>query len=89
MLARPNFAFNADEIGELLAMLRGNGELIQLEGSTPALPDADDSKFLRCARVAGAEYIVTGNKRHFPQNLCGTIRVVSTGELLDRITREI
>jgi hypothetical protein len=39
--------------------------------------------------AAGAEYIATGSKRHFPRNLCGTIRVVSAGELLDRVTLEI
>ena len=89
VLARPKFAFEADEIGALLAMLRGKGELIRPEGSAPALPDPDDSGFLHCAQAARAEYIVTGNKRHFPQDICGTIRVVSAGELLDRITLEI
>jgi hypothetical protein len=39
--------------------------------------------------AAGAGYIVTGNKRRFPRNVRGTIRVVSAGELLDRITLEI
>jgi putative PIN family toxin of toxin-antitoxin system len=89
VLARPKFAFDADEIAALLAMLRGNGELIRPEGSAPALPDPDDSMFLHCAQAAAAEYIITGNKRHFPQNICGTVRVISAGEPLDRITREI
>ena len=89
VLARPKFAFEPEEIGALLAMVRGKGKLMQPEGSAPALPDASDSKFLHCAQAAQAEYIVTGNKRHFPQEMCGAIRVVSAGELLDRITLEI
>lgn len=89
VLARPKFAFEAEEIGALLAMVRGNGELIRPEGPPPPLPDAGDGKFLHCAQAAQAEYIVTGNKRHFPQDVCGAIRVVSAGELLDRITLEI
>jgi uncharacterized protein len=89
VLARPKFAFAPDEIGALLGMLRDKGELIRPVGSSPALPDIDDGKFLHCAEAAQAEYIVTGNKRHFPQDLCGVIRVVNAGELLDRIALEI
>jgi predicted nucleic acid-binding protein len=25
-----------------------------------------DNRFLECAELAGAEFLVTGNKRHFP-----------------------
>jgi hypothetical protein len=44
---------------------------------------------VHCAETAQAEYLVTGNKRHFPLEARGTARVVSAGELLDRITPEI
>jgi putative PIN family toxin of toxin-antitoxin system len=89
VLARPKFAFAPDEIEALLAMLREKGELIQPLGPYPTLPDVDDGKFLHCAESSHAEFIVTGNKRHFPQELCGEIRAVNAGELLDRITLEI
>ena len=55
-------------------------------GANRGLPDLSDAKFLHCAQAAQAEYIVTGNKRHFPQDVCGAVCGVSTGELLDRIT---
>jgi predicted nucleic acid-binding protein len=29
--------------------------------------DSDDSKFLECTDGAGADYLVTGNVRHFPK----------------------
>ena len=29
--------------------------------------DADDNKFLECADAARADYLVTGNQRHFPK----------------------
>ncbi len=45
--------------------------------------------FLHCAEAAGAEFIVTGNKRDFPDAPYGAIRVVGAGELLDRITAEL
>ena len=30
-------------------------------------PDPDDNKFLECADAARADYLVTGNQRHFPK----------------------
>lgn len=89
MLARPKFSFPPDEIVAAMAMFRERAELINPQGDPPALPDPDDSKFLHCAEAAQAEYLVTGNKRHFPSEMCGTVRVVRAGDLLDRITLEI
>ncbi len=92
VLARPKFTFPLDEIAAVIAMFRDKGELVALvapQGPAPTLPDPDDGKFLHCAAAARAEYLVTGNKRHFPQEACGTVRVVSAGELLNRIILEI
>ena len=47
---------------------------------------------LACAfprQAARADFIVTGNKRDFPDGPYGPTRVVSAGELLDRITLEM
>lgn len=89
VLARPKFGFPPDEIAAVIGMFRNTGGLIVPEGPSPVLPDADDAKFLHCAEAAQTEYLVTGNKRHFPQEACGAVHVVSAGELLDRITLEI
>ena len=70
----------------ILAIHQG---FLQPIGPCPTLPDAGDGKFLHCAEASQAEYIVTGNKRHFPQAVCGTVLVVNASELLDRITLEI
>lgn len=89
VLARPKFSFEPDAIAAALAMVRDNGELVVPRTIVRDLPDPDDAKFVHCAETAQAEYLVTGNKRHFPPEACGTVRVVSAGELLDRITLEI
>lgn len=88
VLARPKFAFPSDEIEALLAMLRARGELFRPEGSA-ASPDPADTKYLHCAQAAQADFIITGNKRDFPDAPYGPTRVVSAGELLERITLEI
>jgi predicted nucleic acid-binding protein len=51
-------------------------------------PDPDDNKFLECAQAAGADYLVTGNKRHFPKRW-GKTKVVNARELLDLISPEL
>jgi putative PIN family toxin of toxin-antitoxin system len=89
VLARPKFAFPPDEIAAVTAMFREKGELVVPRGPPATLPDPDDVKFLHCAAAAQAEYLVTGNKRHFPQQACGSVRVVSAGEILGRIALEI
>jgi putative PIN family toxin of toxin-antitoxin system len=89
VLARPRFAFPPDEIGALLAMLRGYGELFLPDHCPFRSPDPADTRFLACAHAAQAEFVVTGNKRHFPDAPYGPTRVVNAAELLDRMTREI
>ena len=86
VLARPKFAFPPEEIDALLAMLRSNGELFRPVESSLVSPDPGDTKILHCALAAEADYIVTGNRRHFPDAPYGSIQVVSARELLDQIT---
>ena len=89
VLARPKFAFPPEQIEAVLAMLQGKGEVFRPEESPVVSPDPADTKFLHCAQAARADFIVTGNKRDFPDGPYGPTRVVSAGELLDRITLEM
>jgi putative PIN family toxin of toxin-antitoxin system len=89
VLARPKFGFPPDEIAALLAMFRNNGKLVQPAGSTFVSPDPADTKFLHCAQAGQAEFIVTGNKRDFPDAPYGQTQVVNAAELLVRITVEL
>jgi len=90
VLARPKFGFAPDEIEALVALLRSQGEEIEKPAPLASnLPDPGDDKFLACAKAASVDFIVTGNKRHFPPRACGAIRVVNAAQLLDRITLEL
>jgi uncharacterized protein len=89
VLARPKFGLEPDAIAAALAMFRDNSELVVPRTVARDTPDPDDAKFVHCAETAQAEYLVPGNKRHFPPEACGIVRVVSAAELLDRITLEI
>jgi predicted nucleic acid-binding protein len=89
VLAQQRFAFAPDEIDAVLAMFRQQGEFFHPTASTAASADPGDTKFMQCAEAAQADYIGTGNKRHFPEPASGVTSIVSAGELLDRITLEI
>ncbi len=49
---------------------------------TQVTPDPDDNIFLECAEEARADYLVTGNKRHFPRFWEFT-KIVNARELLE------
>jgi putative PIN family toxin of toxin-antitoxin system len=82
VLARPKFGFPKEEINELIGTLQSKGWLIDPQPAPRASPDPGDDDFIACALFANAEFIVTGNKRHFPVASCGLSRVVSARELL-------
>lgn len=86
VLSRQKFAFPPDEIAALIAMLRRTGEVFDPETAPVASPDPGDTRFLQCAHAAQADFIVTGNRRHFPHAPYGPTQVVNAGELLARIT---
>jgi predicted nucleic acid-binding protein len=48
--------------------MRKEGDLVEPAGGIGVCSDPDDDMFLECAEAAGADYLVTGNKRHFPDS---------------------
>jgi predicted nucleic acid-binding protein len=43
-----------------------------------------DNRFLECAESAGADFLVTGNRRHFPK-VWKTARIVNAREFLSSV----
>lgn len=80
---------NVLEVDALLAMLRRRGILVIPSPMAGFSPDPDDDKFVACALTGEADFIVTGNTRHFPQTQPSRARVVNAAELLEFITLEL
>lgn len=83
VLRRRAFAFRPTDIQTLLSRISTAGELLSAEPLRRRLPHADDQPFLEVAVTARAEYLVTGNLRHFPQSHRQGIRVVSPRDFLE------
>jgi putative PIN family toxin of toxin-antitoxin system len=54
-----------DEIEEIIARFTNFAERVEVAETLRVIPeDPDDDKFLECAVVGGADYIVSGNTKH-------------------------
>ena len=85
VLLRPKFSFDPERIRSLLEEIRAEGVPVVGGPLGDRLPDPDDEPFLEVALAADAEYLVTGNQKHFPQEVCGGVEVVSPRDLVDRL----
>jgi putative PIN family toxin of toxin-antitoxin system len=81
VLSRPKFRFSPAEIAESLALIRQNSNLVVPTAILAVSPDERDNRFLECAECAGAAFLVTGNRRHYPP-IWKTTRIVSTREFI-------
>jgi putative PIN family toxin of toxin-antitoxin system len=81
VLAHPRLKFAPKEVSAFLERLRSASILVAPTHTVSASPDEPDNRILECAEAAGADFLVTGNKRHFPKRWKGT-QVVNARELL-------
>lgn len=51
---------------QLMQLIRNRSYLVTPSRRLEIASDPDDNIFLECADTAGADYLITGNKRHFP-----------------------
>jgi|SRR5882724_7134473 len=82
VLHRPVLRPHAERAGEVLALLRRIAVHVSPTMTVEACSDPDDNCFLECAEAAGAQYLVTGNTRHFPKQHKSTT-IVTGRQLFD------
>lgn len=88
VLRRPRFAIDPKLVAASIRLLKRQAKLVHPTQIVTASQDPDDNRFLECAEEAKANYLVTGNKRHFPAKWKLT-RVVSPREFVELITPEL
>ena len=67
VLYRPKLRLDRVRVLRVLEFISREGLTIAPRVILAACPDEPDNRFLECADAASAEYLVTGNKRHFPE----------------------
>lgn len=87
VLSRKKFRLDPTELGSLLVQLETDGEAVLPMPLSHRLPDRRDEAFLEVAIAAKADFLVTGNLRHFPSRLRHGVAVVSPRDFLDSLRR--
>ena len=88
VLARAAFKLSPAKVAASLRLLEKAATMVYPQKRITAAKDPDDNKFLECAAEAQADYLVTGNKKHFPKQW-QPARIVNTRELLQEITTDL
>jgi putative PIN family toxin of toxin-antitoxin system len=66
VLARPRMNIRKGLQQQMLQLIRSRSYPVKPARPLQVTSDPDDNMFLECADAARADYLVTGNQRHFP-----------------------
>lgn len=67
VLSRPELRIRKGLRQQLLQHIKNHSYLIESPRSLDVTGDPDDNKFVECADAARADYLITGNQKHFPE----------------------
>jgi predicted nucleic acid-binding protein len=69
-------------VARLLTLVAGKATMVFPTSHRAESPDKSDSRLYECADAAAADYIVTGNIKHFPK-LYRSTKIVTVRQLLE------
>jgi uncharacterized protein len=84
VLARPELGIRKGLRQQLLQLIKNHAYTIAPSRRLEVTRDVDDNKFLECADAARADYLVTGNQKHFPRFWKQT-KIISSREFIGLI----
>jgi uncharacterized protein len=84
VMSRPEFHIRKGPRQQLFDMIRKRAHLVEPVRTIQVAGDPEDDKFIECADAARADYLVTGNVRHFPKFWKNT-KVVTSREFLSLV----
>jgi uncharacterized protein len=84
VLARGEFKILKGLRLQLLQLIKNRAQFVRSRYRLDVAKDCDDNKFLECADAARADYLITGNQRHFPR-FWKTTKVITSREFVDLV----
>ena len=88
VLARSKFGFDADQVAVLLEFLEATGQPVVAPPLALSLPDPSDEAFVEVAIASAADFLVTGNLKHFPAPNLRGVRAIAPRRLCDTLARQ-
>ena len=68
VLSRKEFGFNTEIINDMIAFFKHEGEFVNADHLNAKFHDETDKKFYEVHRSGEAQYLITGNIKHFPKD---------------------
>lgn len=84
VLERKKFNFESDLVADILDYIKLKGENICADPLNIKLNDPFDLPFIEVAASGHADWLITGNKKHFPQKIL-TAKIVTPSEFLAKL----
>ncbi len=84
VLARPALKITRGLQQQLLQLIKNRAQLVRSPYALDVTSDPEDNKFLECADAARADYLITGNQRHFPRFWKNT-KVITSREFISLV----
>lgn len=81
VLARPELKIRRGVRLQFMQWIKNRARIVKVARPVRAAKDPSDDKFLECADAARADYLITGNLRHFPRFWKST-KVVTAREFI-------
>jgi putative PIN family toxin of toxin-antitoxin system len=66
VLSRPELSIRRGLRLQLLQLLKNHGHQVVPSRKIEVTSDSDDNIFIECADAARADFLITGNRKHFP-----------------------
>lgn len=85
VLARPELKIRRSSRQQLLQLIKNHARVVVPSRMAQITSDPDDNIFVKCADASHADYLVTGNQRHFPKFWKNT-KIISSNEFLSVIS---
>ena len=84
VLARPELKIRRNLRHQLLQLIKNHTRVVSPSRLAQVTSDPADNIFVECADAARADYLVTGNQRHFPK-FWKTTKIITSREFLSVI----
>ena len=84
VLSRPELKIRRGLRQQLLQLVSNAAHVVSPVKPIQVTHDPDDNIFVECADAARADYLVTGNQRHFPRFWKKT-KIITSRELIDLV----
>jgi len=85
VLKRPKLGWSHQDVEALITQIKDKGVLVSGAFiSNEGLPDPDDKPFLEVAMSTKEKILITGNKKHFPTEVCEGVNVMSPSEFVEK-----